>query len=204
MFHVNRDEFVYALTVAKGFAGKDNATPILAAVRLTGRGEYLVATATDRYKLVESRASVVSGAADFDAVIPVSMVPTVIAAIKASPKILPVEVERVSMRSVRVCGVEVMEVEGNYPDVRRLWPDELPEGGTFAIADGKVFGLLKPRDRNPVEPLGVFPQLEGNGAVVALRGDHTRALVMPVREAGDPQQAWADWQATSAAGEVAR
>lgn len=204
MFYVNRDELVYALTVAKGFAGKDNGVPILAAVQLSGRGEYLVATATDRYKLVESRASVVSGDANFDAVIPVSMVPTVIAAIKASPKILPVEVERVSPRSVRVCGVEVLEVEGNYPAVRNLWPDELPEGGTFALSDGKLFGLLKPRDRNPVEPLGVFPPLDRRGAVVALRGDHTRALIMPVREAGEPQQAWADWQSTSAAGEVAR
>ena len=107
------------------------------------------------------------------------------------------------MRSVRVCGVEVMEVEGNYPAVRNLWPDELPEGGTFALSDGKLFGLLKPRDRNPVEPLGVFPPLEGRGPVVALRGDHTRALIMPVRDAGDTGQVWAGWKPTPAPEAVA-
>lgn len=198
MFYVNREELIHALTVAKGFATKDSTVPILAAVRLTVRGNHLVATATDRYKLVESRVAVTSedGAEGFDAVIPVSMVPTVVAAVKATGKTVPVGVERVTVGLVRICGVDVYEVAGEYPRVEKLWPDELPTGGTFSVGDGAVFGLLKARTRRHPEPLRVFPQdNESRKGLVAMRGDHTRALVMPLRDQEELGPVWADWQA---------
>lgn len=176
------------LTLLEGVAthaSKDKSLPVLNAVKLEGEGGALVATATDRYRLIEGTLHALDGRLD-PALISLEDTKRVIALAKAH-KANRVQLSRIgdtltisSLGDSITCTV----VEGNYPPTGELFAKS--EGEPEAV-EGVAFNPAFMADYAKIAGKGEAIKLYFNGDKYPIRvritGDKVtwRALLMPMR-----------------------
>ena len=207
MFTVDTNDFVAAIKRVLPHAAKSSqCVPVLEAVRLTIVGDHLVLSATDRYTMIECRVRLRDGATagqhPFDAPVPASALKSLVPMIKARniTEVVPGEGATV------FDGVRLEHQAGDFPATGRLWPDALHPINASALGLGvehvKKLGALRvsARDTTPILFYGfdevTDPEAGGRKPVVALYGEDTRVLVMPVRTSAQP--AWSEWDVVPA------
>ena len=210
MFSVDTTEFVAAIKRVIPHTAKSNqCTPVLEAVRLTTVGDSLVLSATDRYTMIECRVRLRDDATalrpPFDALIPAGALKSLIPMIKARnvTEIHPGEGATV------FDGVRLEHQAGDFPAVGHLWPDALHPVNASTLGLGvenvKKLGALRvsARDRDPIWFYGSAEVTDsdegGRKPVVALYGEDTRVLIMPVTRVGSHAfDNWSAWDAVPA------
>lgn len=174
---VDRDELLYAINTAKGFAAKDPYVKVLNLVHVRTDADWLIVEATDRYKVVQIRLDR-NGEGEVEGSIPLGLVPAVVAHLKSLPAV-PAEVELGrDGDSFSVGDIKCPQGEEEFPAVSKLFPDELPEGGRFSLNDQnmKLFSLIKKRSRTDQSVVSIYAQPDGKPVLVT-RGENLRALV---------------------------
>ena len=197
---VDRAEFVYALNTAKVFASKDSMTPVLQAIRFRVADGHLHVEATDRFKAVEVRMTIeadgasgapVDGAAGL---LPLAQVAPVLAEVKAKPKSDSAILIGVADGAVTVERLRGQPVEGEFPNVSRLYPGEATtEGAMFALSESNVKALAvmaKKRDRHDQDGVRVHPAAPGEGLVLATKGNDVRAIFSSLRNGLETDYVW--------------
>ena len=210
MFAVDTAEFVAAIKRAVPHTAKSNQnTPVLEAVRLTTVGDHLVLSATDRYTMIECRVRLRDDATalrpPFDVLIPAAALKSLVPMIKARnvTEVVPGEGATV------FDGVRLEHQSGDFPAVGQLWPAALHPVNASVLGLGvenvKKLGALRvsARDTAPILFYGsaeVTDSDEGGcKPVVALYGEDTRVLVMPVTCVGaHASDNWSAWDAVPA------
>lgn len=191
-------------------ADKGDSLPVLSAVWLRGHGEWLTATATDRYRVGVKRVKC-EVPEDFEALIPVSALRTLLATFKPSRRNDPTltltpEGDRLSVSVEGLVSADMIggtlsfRLEtGEFPkSIERLLAgyasatEPLPEGAAFNphfLADFKAAAV------GP-EPIILSATLSASGAttLVVRIGDHFLGALLSRRSsAPDGGSASADW-----------
>lgn len=210
MFAVDTAEFVAAIKRAVPHTAKSNQnTPVLEAVRLTTVGDHLVLSATDRYTMIECRVRLRDDATalrpPFDVLIPAAALKSLIPMIKARniTEVVPGEGATV------FDGVRLEHQSGDFPATGRLWPAALHPVNASALGLGvenvkKLAALrVSARDTAPILFYGsaevTDPDAGVRKPVVALYGEDTRVLIMPVSRVGSSAvDNWSAWDAVPA------
>ena len=178
---VDRDELLYAINTAKGFAAKDSYMEAINLVHVRTDADWLIVEATDRYKVVQIRLDR-NGENEVEGSIPLGLVPAVVAHLKSLPA-APAEVELGrDGDSFSVGHIKCPQGEKEFPPVSKLFPDELPEGGRFSLSDQnmKLFSLIKKRSRTDQSVVSIYAQPDCKPVLVT-RGENLRALVSAVK-----------------------
>lgn len=210
MFAVATAEFVAAIKRAVPHTAKSNQnTPVLEAVRLTTVGDHLVLSATDRYTMIECRVRLRGDATasqhPLDVLIPAGALKSLVPMIKARniTEVVP------DGGATVFDGVRLEHQSGDFPATGRLWPAALHPVNASALGLGvdhakKLAALrVSARDTAPILFYGsaevTDPDEGGRKPVVALYGEDTRVLVMPVSRVGSSAvDNWSAWDAVPA------
>lgn len=170
---------------------KSSNTPILQGVQLRISGGELVALATDRYTLARVRHE----HAETDELEPVVIpTPALTEALKSAKNSELISITHDSGSLTLDWGsgqLKTFAIEGNYPPVERLFPDEpgdIPAGASF---DSQFLARLSkltrparsPQDRVVVFSLSGSDATTGKLANLYAVGDHYDALISPRRVA---------------------
>lgn len=189
-------------------ASRDVVLPVLCAVWLRGHGEWLTATATDRYRIGVKRLKI-NAPDGWQALIPTSVLRSLLATSKPSRHHdstltltpdgdrLRVSVEGLASADMLGEALSFRLETGEYPTVDKLLAgyarasDPLPEGAAFnphLLADFKAAAEgPEPMLLSAAKPNGASPT-----PLVVRIGDHFLGAQMAVRRAGDAPHA-ADW-----------
>lgn len=194
-------ELVNTLANALPFAATDKTLPVLNAVMLRASGGDLSAQSTDRYRLAEVLGAATFVDPDLRLLVSVEDCKRTVALLKPLLKASPNAVVAVSLapndHDVRIetafGAVTVANVEGEYPRIRAIFPDNVASGEDACGANGytprylesfaKVKDLRPNADKN-ARMLLVGGQLDSKGhakPTSILHGDWFRGLLMPVR-----------------------
>ena len=210
MFTVATAEFVAAIKRAVPHTAKSNqCTPVLEAVRLTTVGDSLVLSATDRYTMIECRVRLRDDATaerhPFDVLIPAGALKSLVPMIKARnvTEVVP------DGGATVFGGVRLEHQSGDFPATGRLWPAALHPVNASALGLGvehvkKLSALrVSARDTTPILFYGSAEVTDsdagGRKPVVALYGEDTRVLIMPVSRVGSSAvDSWSAWDVVPA------
>lgn len=208
-FKVDTNDFVAAIKRAVPHTAKANQnTPVLEAVRLTTVGDSLVLSATDRYTMIECRVRLRDDAtADqhpFDVLIPASALKSLIPMVKARniTEVVP------DGGATVFDGVRLEHQSGDFPATGHLWPAALHPVKASSIGLGvehvkKLTALrVSARDTAPILFYGSAEVTDSDAGgckpVIALYGEDTRVLIMPVSHDDSRADHWSGWDVVPA------
>lgn len=179
---------VQLLEGASTHAGKDKSLPTLNAVNLAGEGGYLIATATDRYRLIEGKIELESGQGLTPSLVSLADVKRIITLVKDN-KANQATFNRIGdllTVSVLEGSITVQLLDGTFPPTQELFAKS--EGEPVAI-EGVAFNPAFFADYVKIAGKGEAVKLyfTGEGKPIRVRltskSVDWRALLMPMRYA---------------------
>lgn len=201
---ISTDTLIAAIKRVFPHASTDQTLPVLATIRFTTKGEYLVLSACDRYTIGETRIplSEVDSATPVDFLVNAKQLKTLLPALKTTAYtfVMPRDNEDgAEFNGSHVAGCELER----YPSTHKLWPEsfEPAAAGNFGMSVASIKKLSAlPQDRHEKSTPLVFGQGKDASPMkpfVILFGESTRVLVMPVRVGarGDGSASYASWDA---------
>lgn len=169
-------------------AGKDKSLPTLNAVNLAGEGGYLIATATDRYRLIEGKIELESGQGLTPSLVSLADVKRIITLVKDN-KANQATFNRIGdllTVSVLEGSITVQLLDGTFPPTQELFAKS--EGEPVAV-EGVAFNPAFFADYVKIAGKGEAVKLyfTGEGKPIRVRltskSVDWRALLMPMRYA---------------------
>lgn len=179
---------VQLLEGASTHAGKDKSLPTLNAVNLAGEGGYLIATATDRYRLIEGKIELESGQGLTPSLVSLADVKRIITLVKDN-KANQATFNRIGdllTVSVLEGSITVQLLDGTFPPTQELFAKS--EGEPVAV-EGVAFNPAFFADYVKIAGKGEAVKLyfTGEGKPIRVRltskSVDWRALLMPMRYA---------------------